>query len=562
MLSSLRIKNLALVAELALEFPAGLVIVTGETGAGKSIILGALNLLLGQRADRTLLRAGADACTVEGLFELRRPNRVLVGLLEAHGVEPCEDGQLTLKRSFTAAGANRQFINGSPVPLSLLAEIGEWLVDIHGPHDHQSLLDTGRQRDVLDAYAGTETAVTRFGELVRQRAELVQEKEGLVMDEQVYRQQLDLLRHQFQEIGAARLDPAEEADLETRYRRASQSVRLLELVQGSLNALGEEELSITAQARSVGRSLQELVRLDPSAEPFLRLHEQALQSLGELQTELAGYADGIEVDPAQLQEWQARLDLLQSLKRKYGRTLPEVLAFLEEARRRLQQLESREVEMARLNAELAKQDALILKEGRRLSEQRRQAIPKLRKAVVEQLRQLGFPQSHFEIALSLLGGEHPDPAAAPAHGLDQVEFLFAPNPGEPPRPLRQIASSGEMARVMLALKTVLAVQDNVPVLIFDEVDANIGGETARMVGVKMREIARHRQVFCITHLAPVAAAAQAHYLVTKRIEDGRTFSSMKPIEHRDRVTELARMLGGQSDAARRHAEALLAGSDK
>lgn len=551
MLSTLRIRNLALVAELTLEFPAGLVVVTGETGAGKSVVLGALNLLLGQRADRSLIRSGADACTVEAVFDVRALPPAFHEALAEHGLEPCEDNQLFLKRAFTAAGANRQFVNGSPVTLARLAAIGDWLVDMHGPHDHQSLLHPARQLALLDAYGRLGSEVEAFGALIRERAAVEAEKAALVVDEHTYAQQLDLLRFQVHEIEDAQLDPAEVAALEAEHQRASNAVRLLELAQTLLHGLTGDEAAVLNRLGDLGRLLHELRQLDPDTEPLAALHEQALALLHELRTGLADYAERLDFDPARLEELEQRINLLQNLRRKYGDRIEDILAFGAEARRKLEQLESRETELARLDEALARLDRKIADAGRRLSQQRRRLVPRLVRAVSRELAQLGFAQSRFDLALETLDR----PGAA---GFDQVEFLFAPNPGEPPRPLRAIASSGEMARVMLAIKTVLAAEDEIPVLVFDEVDANVGGETARVVGEKMREIAAHRQVFCITHLAPVAAAAGAHFLVRKEIRDGRTFTRMEPLTGDDRIAELARMLGGRGEAARRHAAELLA----
>jgi DNA repair protein RecN (Recombination protein N) len=305
------------------------------------------------------------------------------------------------------------------------------------------------------------------------------------------------------------------------------------------------EQSLLDQAGVLGRALQELQRTDPSAAPLLAQHEQAVALLRDLQNDLSRYAERLDIDPARLQELEARLNLIHSLKRKYG----DVLAFGEEAARKLQVLEQRDAELERLNAALAKVDAEIQSASKELSRQRAKVIPRLAKAVTHQLAALGFKQSHFDIALNT--------GPVTSSGLDIAEFQFAPNPGEPARPLRAIASSGELARVMLALKTVLAAVDQIPVLIFDEVDANVGGETASAVGEKMRQIAKSRQVLCITHLPQVAAQASAHYVVTKESRAGRTVSQIQLLEGKERVTELARMLGGQSDAARKHAAALL-----
>ncbi len=608
MLTTLRIKNLALVSDLTLELQPGCIVITGETGAGKSIILGALNLVLGERADRTLIRSGEESCSVEAVFDVRglRINQrgtsasgtarhgdgqkhavpeagapsPLKSFLEENGLEPCEEHQLVLKRTFTSAGTNRQFINGSATTLATLATIGEWLVDMHGPHDHQSLLHATKQLLILDAFGGLDQEREAFGELVRRRAVLEDEKSALIVDEKTYAQQLDLLRFQVQEISTARLQPDEEKSVEEEFNRASNAAKLLQLSQAALDALSENENSLLTQSGVIGRVLGELQRVDSGATNLVELHAQAGETLRELQTALSRYADKVDVDPARLAEVEERLNLIHSVKRKYGATLAEVISFGDEAKQKLQALESRDAELARLNAALEKLDGEILSAGKKLSAARKKVIPQLAKAVGKQLADLGFKQSKFDVALRSCDAPSQNVAATPSSrekpagdgaspslsatrasqlrtGLDEIEFQFAPNLGEPAKPLRAIASSGEIARVMLALKTVLAAEDEIPVLIFDEVDANVGGETANAVGEKMKQISAKRQVFCITHLPQVAAPADAHYVVTKQVKNGRTISEITLLDKKSRVTELARMLGGQTDAARKHAEALL-----
>jgi DNA repair protein RecN (Recombination protein N) len=598
---------------LTIELQPGCNVITGETGAGKSIIIGALNLVLGERADRTLIRSGEESCSVEAIFDVSRLTVAQIprsrrrqsaqtslvesqrGLtsaaaaqendarsrlevfLEENGLEPCEENQLVLKRTFTVNGTNRQFVNGSPTTLNVLAAIGEWLVDLHGPHDHQSLLHPAKQLAILDAFGSLEKERAAFGGLVQRRAALKSEKSALIVDEKTYTQQLDLLRFQVNEISGARLQPGEDEGVEEKFQRASNAAKLVQSSSAALDLLDGNENSLLMQAGAVGRTLQELQRVDAGAGALVELHGQAASALRELQSGLSRYAEKVDVDPTQLQLLEERLDLIHSLKRKYGATLAEVIGFGDGAKRKLESLEQRDGELARLNGELQKLDAEIQKTGRSLSAKRRKVIPQLAKAVGKQLDDLGFKQCRFDVAiiseqdfcskplapsLAPLGGERVSAgrergSSLSSTGFDEIEFQFAPNLGEPAKPLRAIASSGEMARVMLALKTVLAAEDEIPVLIFDEVDANIGGETANAVGEKMKQIAVRRQVLCITHLPQVAAPADAHYVVTKQVKDGRTISEIRLLDKKSRVTELARMLGGQSDAARKHAEALL-----
>jgi len=556
MLATLRIKNLALVADLTIELQPGYNAITGETGAGKSILIGALNLALGERADRALIRSGSDSCSVEAVFDVAKLRVPLKRFLQDNGLEPCQEDQLLVKRTFSSNGTNRQFVNGSPTTLNILAALGEWLVDIHGPHDHQSLLLAAKQLAILDALGGLDPLRVEFAELLRRRSALETEKASLIVDEKTYQQQLDILRFQVNEIAAAKLLPEEESELEREHRLAANAARLLELSQTALRQLGEDENSVSAQAGALGRTLQELKRIDPGAGCLLSLHEEAISFLRDLQSDLSHYADKLDIDPARLQQLEERLNLIQSLKRNFGGSLDEVIAFGEQAQLRLRQLEGRDAELRRLNTELHQNLEQLRRAGAELSAQRRKVIPKLCKAVAKQLADLGFAQSHFDVAI---GTATLDSNAAPplSTGLDTIEFQFAPNPGEPARPLRAIASSGEMARVMLALKTVLAAQDDIPVLVFDEVDANVGGETANAVAEKMRQLGEQRQVLCITHLAPVAACASAHYLVTKETKLLRTVTNIRLLDGNERINELARMLGGQTEAARKHAQALL-----
>jgi DNA repair protein RecN (Recombination protein N) len=555
MLTTLRIKNLALVADLTLELQSGFNAITGETGAGKSIIIGALNLVLGERADRTLIRSGSENCSVEAVFDTKQLRAPLKVFLQENGLEPCEENQLVLKRTFSANGTNRQFINGSPTTLNILASLGEWLVDMHGPHDHQSLLHPAKQLLILDAFGGLEKLRANFSERAQRHSAIEAEKSKLIVDEKTYAQQLDLLRFQVQEIFSAKLQADEENELQQEYQRASNAAKLVELSQTALSQLSEDENSLMAQAGKLGRTIQELQRIDPSAGCLLSLHEQAASALRDVQSDLSHYTDRLEVNPERYAQLEERLNLVQSLKRKYGGTIDEVIAFGESAQKKLESLEQRDAELSRLNSELKKLQSELRKIGEELSAARRKLIPKLSKAVVKQLSDLGFNQSHFDISIQAQA-EDSYPAQS-STGFDTVEFQFAPNIGEPARPLRAIASSGEMSRVMLALKTTLALQDEILLLVFDEIDANVGGQTASVVGEKMRQIAEQHQVICITHLPAVAASASAHYLVSKEVSDGRTISKIDLLEQSERVTEISRMFGGQSDVARQHAKALL-----
>ncbi len=550
MLTTLRIKNLALVADLTMELTPGFNVITGETGAGKSVILGAINLIIGQRADRTLIRSGTDSCSVEAVFDTRQLSAPLDSFLEENGLDIGEPGELRIRRSFTSAGTNRQFVNGSPTSVAILVRLGEWLVDLHGPHEHQSLLQPTKQLAILDAFSGLDTLRGKWDALWTRRRELLEERTSLVIDDVTYHQQLDLLRHQAHEIEAAGLRPEEEAELHTEFQRISNAARLIETTQAAQATLSEGDDTLMDRMGTLGRLLADLQRHDPGAVELMTVHVSAADALNELQSLLSRYFDRLELDPERLQELEERIDLLQGLKRKYGPTVADVMAFGEASREKLAALEGLENRAAELAMQLERVDRQLGEIGRELSTHRREAIPRLSQSVADQLAALGFRQSRVDVEIST--SETPS-----ATGFDTCEFQFAPNPGEPPKPLRSIASSGELARVMLAFKTVLAAEDEVPVLIFDEVDANVGGETGQAVGQKLREIAKGHQVLCITHLAPVAAHGHSHYLVSKHVADGRTESRMERLDGPGRIAEIARMLGGMSAAAFGHAEELL-----
>ena len=557
MLTDLRIKNLALVDDLSIEFGSGYNAVTGETGAGKSIIIGALGLVLGERADRTLLRDGNEQCSVEAIIDVSTIAEDFHHYLESSGLEPCESNQLLLKRIFSASGANRQFVNGSPTSLSVLSSIGEWLVDIHGPHDHQSLLKSSRQLEILDAYGGLENQRKELAVSVDYLSDLENRKSELVVDEDAYARELDLLRFQVDEIESAQLSEDEEDGLEQSFRRVTNSARLAELV-GEVKALvSDSEPSSYDLILGAGRLINEMVNVDEGAEDLLDQQSQISEQINDLSAALEDYCDRLNLDPDQMREVEDRYNLVQSLKRKYGASLKAVIDFGSKASVRLRKLENRDEELVDLNKKIDTISDKIQKQGRSLSEARKGVAPKLVVEAEKQLNDLGFLQSRFDIEIVDPKELGQGSTSVSRNGFDQIEFLFAPNPGEPFKPLKSIASSGEMARVMLALKTVLSSQDSIPILVFDEVDANVGGETATVVGQKMNKIGEKRQVLCITHLAPVAATGSRHYLVEKEVDNGRTHTKVRLLNSTTRIDELTRMLGGSGDAARQHAEELL-----
>ena len=547
-LTLLRIKNLALVEDLEWQLAPGFTAITGETGAGKSIIIGALHLLLGERTDKSLIRTGADVCTVEAIFEGIDAEKLNAQLSDA-GVEPCA-GELILKRSFSASGANRQFVNGSPTTLSVLKNIGDDLVDLHGPHDHQSLLSPERQLALLDGFAHAEGALREFQEHYRKLQTLQAEHAALSTAESAREQELDLLRHQVNEITRANLSAAEEEEITSRYKLAANSKRLIEIATAIARKLSEADDSVLAQLAETQRLLRELEKIDASMTQFAETHAASVVELSEIARSLSHYAEQLDLDPAQLAALEERVSLFETLKRKYGGSIAEVISFGERAAERMRKIEGRDAELNRLKMEIESARAEVERTGRALQKLRAQAAPKLSENIRRNLRDLGFRQSEFEAKLTTLDEARPT-------GFDVIELLFSPNPGEPMKPLRTIASSGEISRLMLAIKSSLAAQDAIPLLVFDEIDANVGGEIANAVGEKMRKLAREHQVLCITHLPQVASAASTHFVVTKEVKDGRTHSRLSEVTGKARREEIARMLGGKTETALRHAASLL-----
>jgi DNA repair protein RecN (Recombination protein N) len=549
-LNLLRIKNLALVEELEWQMSPGFIAVTGETGAGKSIIIGALQLLLGERADKSLIRTGADLCTVEAVFTGNDLQKLNLQLVEA-GVEPCEN-DLIIKRSFSATGGTRQFINGSPTTLSILKNLGDDLVDLHGPHDHQSLLSPEKQLSLLDSFARAKERLDEYRKQYRQLQTLLTEHAALNTAETAREQELDLLRHQTNEIRSANLVAEEEQEIEQRYKLASSSKRLIELASAVANKLSEADDSVLSQLAETQRLLRELEKIDSSIAQFSSSHAATVVELSEISRALSTYAEKLDLDPEQLAALEQRVSLFETLKRKYGGSIVDVIAFGERAAERMRKIEGRDAELERLAKEIENVRAQMNRVGEALRKLRVKAAPKLSDTIRRNLRDLGFRQSEFEAKLTALDEPR-------SNGFDSVELLFSPNPGEPLKPLRAIASSGEISRLMLAIKSALAAHDAIPLLVFDEIDTNVGGEIAHAVGAKMQTLGRDHQVICITHLPQVAATASSHFVVTKEVVHGHTFSDLHEVSGKARREEIARMLGGRSESALQLAASLLKG---
>ena len=553
MLSLLKIQNLALVEDLAWELGAGLVGVTGETGAGKSIIVGALKLILGERADRGLIRTGAETCAVEAVFDLKK-TKVVDAILTEAGLDAL-DGESLIIRRVIGASTNKQFVNGSPVTSAMLKDLGEHLVDLHGPHDHQSLHSKERQLEMLDAFAGCEELTSKYADAHRAWQKAKADHDELANAERATEQEMDMLRFQIKDIADAKLKDGEEEEIESRHRIAANGARLVELCGGIAERLGESDGGVMTALREVAKMLHELEKYDPKlAETFVGF-ESARIELAELESSARDYAENIEIQPDELARLEQRIHTIQTLKRKYGSTVKDILAFEEKAAERLAKMENRGEELQRLSKLVESARSEVNKLGAQLSTKRKAAAPKLAKDISGHLADLGFQRAVFEVPLI----KRDDPAR---DGLEECDFQFAPNPGEPLKPLRLTASSGEMSRVLLAVKSALAKQDAIPLMVFDEIDANVGGAISEAVGRKMAALAERHQIIAITHMPQLASLAKSQFVVTKEFDDKRTRSTLKEVKSKERVAELARMLGGKAESAKAHAESLLAAAAK
>ncbi|MFZ4116001.1 MAG: DNA repair protein RecN [Chthoniobacterales bacterium] len=548
MLRSLKIRNLALIEELSWDLPSGFVAVTGETGAGKSIILGALKFLIGERADRGLVRHGASSATLEAVFHFEETQE-LNRFLDEHGIDPCQEGDLILRRSITTESSGRQFINGSPCNVSLLRDLGKRLLDLHGPHDHQSLFSRSEQTFLLDAFSGSVVEREEYHARRLEVTRILKEKEELLA-EIGGTHLLEQLTREVEEITQAELDLNEEEALIARHRAAAQGKRLLELSTLAVGRLNEDEVSAASVLAEAARLLRELARLDARVEKELEELTLASETIQEITRRLQDYTETLELDQEEQEKIEARLDLLTTLKRKYGPTLEEVVAYGEKSIRRLELLSTAQERLVILDAALEKAREYLQGSMQNLSLKRKQGAKKLTTTITAALNDLGFRQAIFEIVLEKL-------LEPGSEGGEQADFLFAPNVGEATQPLRMIASSGEISRVMLALKSAMAHQDRIPLLVFDEIDANVGGEIASKVAAKMKELGRDHQVLCITHLPQVAAAAASQVVVKKEVHEGRTTTTLMEVTGVVREKEIARMLGGTSDSALAHAKTLL-----
>jgi len=551
MLQSLRIKNLALLEEVALDFEPGFTAVTGETGAGKSILLGALSLLAGERADKTIIRQGAAACDVEASLFFRN-TKTIDALLAELDLPVCEDGMLILKRSLPREKAPKITVNGGLATLSSLQRLGETWIDFHGPSEPRRLLKESCQLELLDLYGRAEEKLAAYQVKYRAWRDALAERERIAKETKLAPDQIRFLENQLAKLDALDLsDDAIEA-LERDFQRQSRAQELTDLASALANGLTGEE-GATARVAALVREARQLETLDASSKVLADRLASASVELADLGAEFEALSGEFQFDPEQAAEVQSRMNTWLEAKRKHGGELSAVILAREDMRRRLAVQGDIEGTLSRLEQEISYAELAAKSEAQALRAVREKAACELAKIAAKSIAQLGFKKADFQIKVVSLSELGPT-------GDCGAAFLFSPNVGEAPLPLSRIASSGELARVMLALKAVLADLDGVPVLVFDEVDANVGGEIGTVVGEKMAAIARGHQVLCVTHLPQVAAQATNHLVVTKDQSKDRAVVSIEPIHEsrKARVGELARMLGDRNaKSAQAHAEELL-----
>ena len=581
MLRLLSVTNFATIEQLEIELVPGFSVLTGETGAGKSIIVDALSLLLGGRADVGMVRSGARQSRVEGIFLLRgdMSQRINVALAE-YGIDVAEE-EILLAREVNLDGRNTCRVNGRIVSLRMLNSLARYLVDIHGQNQHLSLLRVREHMDILDKYGGLWQLRTEVAERVRQLAEVRQELDGLLKDEEELGQRIDYLRYQVEEISTANLRPTEDHDLTLERDRGANAERIITLSDQAYRVLSDSSdrhESVMDLIGQVSKDLSELERLDPSLNQHRETVDALTHQVEELARALRGYRDGIEHSANRLQEVEERLGLINSLKRKYGSTIEEILAFGERVSQELEKLHHSEERAEELKSREIKLRTQVGRLAGQLSEARQRAAKRLADAIQEEVA--GLPLGHAQVLVDIrqsdsddgvpvgtaesvsyttpsLGGESVRHLAFNGTGIDSVEFLISLNPGEPPRPLARIASGGEASRLMLAIKTILSTADQIPILVFDEVDAGIGGRAGSVLGEKLWGLSKSHQVLCVTHLPQIACYADHHAKVTKLASHDRTATSVEVLDGEARVTELSQMLGSDSGATRTNALEML-----
>jgi DNA repair protein RecN (Recombination protein N) len=543
MLKEIRVRNYAIIDDISLVFHPGLNILTGETGAGKSIIVGALGILLGQRAYSDMIKTGRDEAVAEAYFEINGHP-----LLDTLGIKSREG--IIIRRHISSSGRTRSYINDSMVNLQSLTELGNTLVDMHGQHDHQSLLSTDNQLRVLDHYGGVLPERAGVAAMYAETAAIRAQLEDIRLNTRQRAQKLDMLQFQAGEIDSAALTMGEDLKLEEERQILSNLSRLNELVESSYNALYSSEGSCTEKLSAAVSDLQDMASIDPGVSDVLAVLNQARPLIEDASFSIRDLRDRYDMDPERLDELEDRLDLIGRLKRKYGDSIEAVLKFREDIRHEIEAITTSEETEGDLDRKLNEKEEGLQRLALGLSEKRRKAAKRLDRETREALGELALEKAEFTVGLK--------PSPVTSSGIDEAEFLFSANRGEDPRPLRKVASGGELSRIMLALKSVMRNADEIPVLIFDEVDAGIGGETALNVARKLKDISGKRQVICITHLPQIASLADSHFLIEKGVKDNKVFVDVRELSDSSRQEEIARMLGGSvTETSMEHAREIL-----
>lgn len=566
MLIELRIENFAIIQKLEINFKNGLTTFTGETGAGKSIILDAITALVGGRADPSDIRAESERASLEAIFTLPENNREIIAhLLEREELD-ADENFLILSREIRREGRSTARINGRVASVTLLKEIGSYLVDIHGQSEHLSLLNPRQHIKLLDHFAESTPLLTDYQQVYRQLQNTRRELNNLRIVEDEALRRTDLLNFQVQEIESAHLKPEEEDSLRQERTRLANAENLATLIQQALNALDESQDESMPASDLIGQASQALIslaRIDASQQPLVDQTAAIEDLMGELNRDLRAYLEGIEFNPHRLEEVEERLDLINRLKRKYGASVEAVITFGQEAARQLEQIAHASERITELQVEEELLRNTLSEKAQLLSTCRHQAAEKLSKAVETELNDLSMPGARFAVGFNqTLDADGLETAsgsrvAFDETGSDKIEFQIAPNPGEGLKPLVRIASGGETSRLMLALKNVLAKADEIPTLIFDEIDQGIGGRVGSIVGEKLWQLGQRHQVLCVTHLPQLAAFGDQHYRVQKRVNEGRTTTHVEKLEEMQRIDELAQMMGSLTDTNRSAAQEML-----
>jgi DNA repair protein RecN (Recombination protein N) len=558
MILELRIKNFAIIDELDLSFSKGFNILTGETGAGKSIILNAVQLLLGDRASEELIRSSEEEASVEALFDISE-NREVQGRIQEKGqrLSGVEEGDsLLVRRVILRSGRGKAFINGNLATLGMLSEIGEELLTIYGQHEHQSLQRVDTHIDILDEFGELMGLREAFQNLFQRFTSLSQELERIRGEKESREKERELKAFQSREIEKAGIRIGEEEALKEEKRVLAHAKKLTDFANGSEEGLYSTEGSAIEKVQSVLHQGREMAMIDPSLSPILKNLDGALIQLEEVALALRDYSKRIEVNPGRLEEIENRLEEIDRLKRKYGSTEANILRFKEEADETLKSFTSDEERLSQLEGEIGPLREEITQRAQKLSRERKRVASELKKSVEKELATLGMKKTTFQVRV--------DDQALSNKGKDRIEFLISPNIGEEVKPLAKIASGGELSRIMLAMKRILAIIGGRQVLVFDEVDAGIGGAIAEVVGRKLRELSKHHQVICVTHLPQIACFADRHHSVKKGVKSGRTVTVVDPLEKDARVEEIARMLGGVkvTEKTRAHAQEMMENAKK